>query len=349
MPTVTLKHVADHVGVDRSTVSRVLRDRGDEVGISRALTERIKAAAALLNYAPNASARAVRSGRFGAAALLMSTVAGRSYLPSPLLDGIHDELARDDMHLTIAKVRDEQLDRDGAVPKALREYLADGLLINYTHHIPPHLLRAVESLKRPVVWINADLPHDAVNAANRAAARLATERLIGLGHRRVAYLDLCAGVAEVAGAHHSARDRRDGYRDAMRDAGLTAREWRPATVPEPGRAEAAFVLEALSRRPRPTAVLCYFSINLPPLLRAAASLDLVVPRDLSVVSFAPQLWHDAGVDVDCMVEPHEAMGREAVRMLRQRIAAPGRRLASRTLDFEFRPLGTTAAPSGKVS
>lgn len=342
MAAVTLKHVAEKVGVDRSTVSRVLRDKGSEIGISRQLAERIKAAAAELHYTPNASARAIRCGRTGAAALLMSTVAGRSYLPSPLLDGLHDELAVDDLHLTIAKVGDEKLSEQDAVPKVFREFMVDGVLINYTHHLPPRLLEAVESAALPTVWLNADLKHDGINAANRAAAERATKRLIELGHRRIVYLDLCHGARQLAEAHHSARDRLEGYEAAMRQADLKPIEWRPTESPDSPATEERFMLDRLRRTPRPTAVLSYFSISLPPIWRACAELGLRVPRDVSLMSFAPELWHDAGVNVDCLLEPHYAMGRAAGAMLRERITNPRRRLPSRELPFEPFNLGTVA-------
>src|SRR4051812_25654694 len=136
MARVTLQDIAAHVGVDRSTVSRVLSNKAAEGGISSDLAQRIFSKARELNYIPNTSARAVRMGRFNCAALLMSTDAGRSYLPSHMLDGIHDELAAEDMHLTVAKVPDEKLNNEDHVPKILRTLMADGVLINYTHHLP---------------------------------------------------------------------------------------------------------------------------------------------------------------------------------------------------------------------
>src|SRR4051794_31301183 len=109
MARVTLADIAAEGGVDRRTVSRVLCNKAAEGGISVELAERIAIKARELNYIPNSFARAVREGKFNGAALLMSTVEGRSYLPSRLLDGIHDGLAEADMHLTVAKVPDEKL------------------------------------------------------------------------------------------------------------------------------------------------------------------------------------------------------------------------------------------------
>jgi len=343
--TVTLKDIADRVGVDRSTVSRVLRDRSDEIGISQELARRVKAAADELRYTPNTSARAIRSGQFGAASLLLSTVRGRSYLPSALLDGIHDELLADNMHLTIAKVPDEILRRRDGIPKVLREHLSDGLLINYTHNLPQALLDAVDHARIPSVWINAARDHDAVNPLNFEAAQTATRRLIEHGHRRIAYVDLCAGVAELPTAHFSAHDRRDGYAAAMREAGLEPLEWRPPrTLGAFGDGE-QFLRARFLETPRPTALLCYFSIFLPRVWRVCIDLGLQVPRDLSVVTFAPELWHEVGVNADCMLEPHAELGRAAVQLLRRLLKQPGGHTEALGLKFKLLPLGTVASPN----
>jgi DNA-binding LacI/PurR family transcriptional regulator len=60
---VTLKTVADHVGLTPGTISAVLNDTPGAVRIPQATRERIVAAARELNYRPNPLARALRSGQ----------------------------------------------------------------------------------------------------------------------------------------------------------------------------------------------------------------------------------------------------------------------------------------------
>src|SRR5207248_982936 len=64
MGRVTLQDIAARVGVDRSTVSRVLSNKAAEGGISSELAQRIFREAQDLNYIPNTSARAIRMRRF---------------------------------------------------------------------------------------------------------------------------------------------------------------------------------------------------------------------------------------------------------------------------------------------
>ena len=350
MSRVTLKDIAEDVGVDRSTVSRVLSNKASQGGISRSLSERISARAREMQYAPNASAQAVRQGRFNCAALLMSTVAGKSYLPSRLLDGIHDELASADLHLSVAKVPDEKLNSETYVPKMLRALMADGMLINYTHHLPERLVRMVREHGVPSVWINVRQDAGAVYPQNFEAAREATERLLALGHRRIAYVDWCTGRAELPEMHFSTRERLAGYEVAMRAAGLTPRDVRDETPCNTVGRELDAAQRLLRGPDRPTAVLCYFATFVPALLRVAAERGVRVPQDLSVVTFAAEGYRDQGVAVSAMLEPHYDMGRAAVRMLRRRIDSGGPDAPpdapSDVYGFTFEDLGTCAAPSG---
>lgn len=60
---VTLKTVANHVGLTPGTISAVLNDTPGAIRIPKATKDRITAAARELNYQPNPLARALRSGQ----------------------------------------------------------------------------------------------------------------------------------------------------------------------------------------------------------------------------------------------------------------------------------------------
>jgi DNA-binding LacI/PurR family transcriptional regulator len=60
---VTLKTVADHLGLSPGTISAVLNDTAGAIRIPQATKDRITAAARELNYRPNPLARALRSGQ----------------------------------------------------------------------------------------------------------------------------------------------------------------------------------------------------------------------------------------------------------------------------------------------
>src|SRR4051794_17942945 len=117
--SVGIKEIAQLTGLSVPTVGNVLGRSGARY--SEDTRRRVLEAARELGYRPNSSARAMRQGRFGCAALILtrSRQQTHSYIPNRLLDGIDDELALHDMHLTVSRLTDEELSAVDFVPKVL--------------------------------------------------------------------------------------------------------------------------------------------------------------------------------------------------------------------------------------
>ncbi len=338
----TLDEVARAAGVSRNTVSRALSGKTKELWPSTARrVERIRRIAAEMGYRPNSAARAMGRGRFGCAALLLSTVPGRSTLPDRLLDGIHDALAQRDMHLALAKLPDETLLSEDLAPKVLRELMVDGFLINYNREIPAEMTDLIEEQQVPAVWINCKRWADCVRPDDLGGGRAATEHLLALGHRRIAYVHYSPpGSPE----HYSEVDRQAGYEAAMAEAGLEPRLLRPAECGErDGRL--AWTRELLSRSDRPTGIVAYAYGAL--VNHAAAIAGLRVPEDVSVISFAHRPEEQLGRRATTMVVPAGAMGEAAVEMLTDKLAAPRVPLPSRALPVALVP-GETTGPAPRA-
>src|SRR5688572_22758476 len=194
--SVTIKEIARRTGLSVPTVGNVLGRSGDRY--SAETRRRVLEAAAELGYRPNSSARAMRQGRFGCAALILSRSRQQthSFIPTGLLDGLDNELGRHDMHLTITRLSDEELSHDDFVPKVLRQHMADGMIVNYTHGIPPAMLDLIHAHHTPAVWLNAKLNEDCAYPDDLGAAKAVTEELLKLGHRRIALVHLVARLSQ---------------------------------------------------------------------------------------------------------------------------------------------------------
>ncbi len=315
---VTLQHVADRVGVSAPTVSQILNPSGKRARMFAEDTRRrVQQAALELGYRPNAAARSTATGRFGAVTLLLSQYNNRSQMPPRLLDGIDEALAEADLHLTIARLPDEKLTDPDAMPKLLRQLTSDGLLINYNAHIPPRMVDLIARYRLPSVWINSKQPHDCVHPDDHAGARDATRLLIEAGHTRVAFVDYTYGPSP-ADPHYSNTDRRAGYHDAMREAGLT-----PRLICDKGNIELAerltFTRAWLAADDRPTAVLCYTHHESAPILAAADRMGLTLPRDLTLFTIHDEAVRHFDLRVPTAVLPEREIGKRAVAMLRDRI------------------------------
>lgn len=318
---VTLREIAQYTGLSKPTVTRIL---GRDAHLFSADTRRkVLDAARHLGYRANAAAKSMTSGRFGCAALVLGSDIGRSDLPVGLMLGMQDELTRRDMHLAVTRLPDASLTSDGFVPKVLRESMADGMLINYTHDIPARMLELIRSHPSPVIWINTKLDTDCVHPDDLGGARALTEHLIGLGHRHIAY------AKYDSASHYSTAERREGYANAMVDAGLV-----PQVVSEhvPLDRQVEVTRAILSRHPRPTAVIVRPE-DAATFMLVATQLGLSVPQDLSIASISGRLVEIAGRRLLTAEVPTRGVGEAAVVALCRKMADPDRLLPAHSVPF----------------
>jgi DNA-binding LacI/PurR family transcriptional regulator len=352
--SVTIKQIAKRTGLSIPTVGNVLGRAASRY--SAETRQRVLQAAQEMGYRPNSSARAMRNGRIGCAALVLSRSRqlSHSHIPVGLLDGLDDALAQHNMHLTVLRLTDEQLSRDDFLPKVLREYMADGMIVNYTHEIPRAMLELIRAHHTPAVWLNAKLDADCVYPDDLRAAETATAQLIGMGHRRIALLHLIAqepwGTASFEQArqrfHYSVADRAEGYVQAMRLTGL----WPMIVSHDRFIHEAEHVATCralLSGADRPTAVLVYSDRDLSLLMTTAAQLGLSVPRDLSVLVFYPSEPWIAGKYVSPVAIPTAEIGRRAVQMLLRKIQTPDEPCPADPVHYGALMRDTVAPPTGR--
>lgn len=326
---VTATHIARTLGLSQPTVSQILNGKGS---LYRPETcQRVLETAARLGYRPNTFARGIRSGRFGTLGLVMSTQSNRALLNQDIQLGIQREIAEHGLLLVSSLVSESSLEEDAAPPRILAEDSTDGLLLGYAHgDLPPMLARLEASGRLPVVWINRKDRRCCVHPDDRGGGANAVAHLVALGHRRIAYL----GFGHSG--HYSFADRREGYRDGMRAAGLATEE------PE-GPAEAiAWVqrMREILRRPdRPTALVCGAG-EAGPAIIAALLEGLRIPDDVSVVGVGETLSDYAGIRQSAARVRFIQLGIQAVRTLLERIADPAAECPSVALPVEVEARGS---------
>lgn len=337
----TISDIAKEAGVSDMTVSNVLGNRGR---FAEGTRRRVLDIASQLGYRPNASARAVRHGRFGCAALVLSTAEqGRSVLPDGMLLGITETLEAHEMHLSVACLPDVQLTDERFLPKLLREWLSDGLLINYNRRVPGRMLELMQRYRIPAVWLNRKGERNCAYPDDFGAGRRAAEMLLELGHRRLAYVGFTS-VREDEEPHYSVVDRPAGFVEAMREAGLP--EPRVIDAPQLRREKAGqrtdLLADLFRKADRPTGIVAYSTTDAFNIVRAAERLGLSIPRDLSLVLFGGPAPY-TGQQTDALNVPTKQVGAAAVEMLLYRIEHPTETIASQAIAFDYRP-GTTTAP-----
>lgn len=275
MAGATLRDVARRAGVSIRTVSNVVNS---SVPVSEELRTRVEAALEELDYRPNLVARNLRRGRTGMLALVV-----------PELDVPYfAELARE--VITAARAHGyvvmlDQTDGDVARERELlgresRATMFDGLLLSPLA-ISEDELRG-RTNRVPVVLLgehifNGSFHHVAID--NVAAAREATEHLIGLGRRRIAAIgDQPYSTGETA------QLRTIGYRRALEGAGLPLDQNLIVPTPRFHRHLGAEAMNRLLALPEPPdAVFCYNDLLAIGAMHALTRAGVRVPEDIAVV------------------------------------------------------------------
>ncbi|GHE79298.1 LacI family transcriptional regulator [Amycolatopsis deserti] len=313
-PTVkrpTQADIARLAGVSQATVSLVLNDRDAALRISPRTRARVLAAMRERGYVANASAQALAGGRNRLIGVhtfepVFPTTGVDFYFP--FLLGIEQEAAGlgHDLLLFTSVGGRRQVFRDGVN----RLSLADGALLLGRHPDLAEIERLRDS-GYPFVYVGhrevSGAPVSYVAADYAGATRRLTERLLRLGHARLAYARLGDGDAQPS------RDREKGFRQALRAAHtrrLTGPVW---TLESAGELDG--LLDELVAG-GVTGLLAEQQLLAERLRSAALRRGLSVPGDLSIAVLGDSTGA-SGEDVDWtgFVVPREAMGRTATRLL----------------------------------
>ncbi len=333
---MTIQDIADRAGVSIGTVSRVLNTKPDVSPTTRA---RILEVMAELDYRPSGVARGL--------ALKKSRVIG--FLAADIMNPNFPELARgvvDQARLRGYSVmffdtrRDIEMEREaahileaehvaGVVAPILEEELEDlGRLPD--EGIPVvRIYRDRSSLRTPIVALD-----------NVRAGVIATEHLIRLGHRRIAFLT--RGPTCVSDS-----ERFEGYKEALRSHGIA---YGPDLVGEcaltrESAAERTIQLLALPKPP--TAIFASKDVMAIGAYDAVLESGLSIPRDVSVVG------HD-DIDASRLVRPllttmtthRHRLGEAAVDLLFQYIDNTAEKQEERVFTAELVIRESTAPPQG---
>jgi len=249
---VTLNDIAEACGVSRATVSLVLRESPLVHAETR---ERVKEEMRRQGYVYNRAAAGLRRRESSSVALVINDLSNPFF--AEFAAGVDEALAAAG-YVTLLGSSGESAERQQAVLASLVEYHPAAIILSPAEVSEAARIARAIGPSTPLLVFNrhltgdapADFAYDFLGLDNRAGARRATEHLLELGHRRIAFF----------GGHQdssSCRERRQGYMDAMRAKGIEPEpQWTIECAPT--RLEAAAQTGALFvRDPAPTAAVCY--------------------------------------------------------------------------------------------
>lgn len=271
-----IKDVAKLAGVSVGTVSNVINDVPT---VTPEMIERVNAAIAQIGYVRNAAAKTLRSGIASAVGVLVLDLNNPFFMEAA--EGVTDRLSRTGSFMLLASTQASG-EKEAELLTLLESHAVRGVLLSPSS---ASLAAAEEIVRRgtPVVLFDSiatPATMSSVSVDDASGAALAVQHLLGLGHRRIAFLN---GPHEV----RQSQQRKQGVDAAVakwagRETRLLTHNLDAFTI-RAGSAGMTMLLADESRRP--TAVFCANDLIAIGASMTAREHGLRIPDDLSIVGF----------------------------------------------------------------
>lgn len=207
---VTIREIARMCGVSVQTVSRVINRRPDVSPETRAAVE---AAIASVGFQPSAVARSLVQQRSYTLGVIAAGL--RYFGVAQTLNGITEESEASGYALLLKEVPSSGEVDVLPVIDFLMAHRVEGIIFAAPDLGEADVRGKLPRSAPPIVFLKSEPSPDysTILIDNYGGGRQATSHLVAMGRRRIAHL---AGPQDW----HEARDRQQGWRDALRDAGL---------------------------------------------------------------------------------------------------------------------------------
>lgn len=277
--TVTIKDVARAAGVSPSTVSRVI---SNHPRISKATAEKVRRIMDELGYHPNLAAKSLVSKTTYTLGVFLPRPAEELFLNlffAEFIRGIVTRASKSGYDILMTSCPSEQ-DEISALNRLMSGKRVDGIILLTSRRNDP-VVQYLNEQQFPFILIGRSEEYPdvlSVDNDNVQASYDATMHLIKRGHTRIGFI---SGPPHLILSH----DRKKGYEQAMREAGLEIREdWiiEEEFLQESGY-RAMSILMSLSERP--SALVVVDDIVAFGILRGLHELGYQVPQDMSLISF----------------------------------------------------------------
>jgi len=328
---VTISDIARRADVSISTVSRVLRGTAP---VTESKRKAVLAAVAELDYQPNVFARGLASGESMAIGVLTQNFGSPFY--DAILQGVVHGL-RDTRYFPVFADGQWQLEIEKEAVLALMQRQIDGLIVIGGFLASDQLAQFAERV--PIIVAARRLPDYEQNCLyidNVKAAYMATQHLVGLGHRRIAHI---SGRAD----HPDAVERKRGYLQALEDAGIEPLE---ELIVEGNFRRQSGVLAVDMLLARGTAFSAIFAANDQMAFGTRLALyrrGIRVPEDLSLVGFDDEPAAAFMIPpLTTVGQPAVELGREAAKVILARLK--GQQISPAALKAELIVRESTARP-----
>lgn len=307
MVDVTMESVARAAGVSRSLVSLAYRR---QPGVSEATRQHILAVGERLHYTPNQMASRLAGRGGNTLGVFMQDL--RNDLFADIYDGLREiaDVERKYLVLSIGTIDGQ---RDSTSLSALLQSRVDVIIAVGLQMPDTEVLRLGDRV--PIVSVAREIAGiDTVTSDNAIGARIATEHLLRLGHRDIVFLANPPTDGYL--------DRRRGYVEAIRSAGLKPRIMETSYARGEAAVDAGVLLDGGDP---PSAFFAHNDQTALGVLDALAMRNIAAGREVSVVGYDnTSASRSPGTELTTVDIDGQNLGRNAALMALRRLDAPGR-------------------------
>lgn len=212
MKRVSLKTIANELGVSSATVSLVLNGKDKNGRVSKEMSKKILEKAAELNYIPNTLAKGLKAGRSRTIGLVIADISNLFF--GALALHIQNYAQEEGYTVIIGNTNEKPEEMDRLI-KFLYARQVEGLIITATEE-SKDLISNLKRINLPFVLVDRSFPDLDVNSVlinNYEISYNSTRQLISKGCKNI-------GVVTYKQDHYHINERKRGSIDALKDSGI---------------------------------------------------------------------------------------------------------------------------------
>lgn len=309
MKNVTIKDVANVVGVSYSTVSRALSGSPE---ISEETRARIVEVCRQMNYTPNTVARAMVKRNTMMLGLILTDI------NNPFMSELAyyvDRQAHEHGYNILLSNSSKDKDQEREIFELMVGHQVDGIILC---PCGPESSEALTQLTKrvPTVFFGENLreiPESYISVDNFRGGEMGTEYLYGLGHRNILYF----GKRRNSTTHQL---RADGYENACKKLGITPHYFNNTFNSTSIQNGYLMAKQLFSEKPEFTAIFASTDTNALGIMKAAEEAGIRIPEDISLLGF--DNIRDASlprIDLTTIEQPMKLLSSVAMDCLFQKI------------------------------
>ena len=303
--------IATEAGVSQPVVSQVLNGLGDTKKISKKTQEKVLLTAKKMNYRRNAIAQSMKTGKTNVIGLIGGWCSSYSM---EIIKGINNTVLKNNYLIKLLSAENTE-EIKNAARQCVEQRLAGVICRSLTEANLEILRTELVPNNIPIVLVDSSFSHDwcsRVISDDFEGAKLATEYLLKLGHRKIGHItnSLTLGFAKI---------RYDGYLETMKNTDGFDVEKNVYKITDDGYEVSNLFREEITNfinRFKPTAVFCGSDPIAMKVTLVASELGLKIPEDLSIIGYAGLEYSAiSNPPLTTIAQKFEKMGQKASEIL----------------------------------